>query len=192
MTHKNTNASTLALPREIWRMVLHSFGTRDEDIVELWMCRGVSNYFKYEVEQFFIANYIPHTSMCFEITSSQSFDRNSRIKFYDHHVPTFYSRVSLDRGTAFFEAKIESEAKLLQLMHNGGGCSTPSHFIDFRRPLNTVALPGVFFHANGDVEVGWRELFAAVLAKEKYRHQAVGNPVSIDMVSFDLPAAFTK
>lgn len=192
MTHQHTNAFTLALPPEIWRMVLHRFGSRDEDIVELWMCRGVSKYFKYEVEQFFIAKYLPHTSMWFDITSCQSFNRNSRIEFYDHHVRTIYSRISVDRAAAFFKAKHESGATLLQLMHNGAGCSAPSHWVDFRRPLNTVALPGVFFHANGDVEVGWRELFAAVLAEEKYRHQAVWNPVSLNWVSFDLPEAFIK
>lgn len=172
-------------------MVLHSFGTQDEDIVESWMCRGVSIYFKYEIEQFFIANYLPHTSIWFDMTVCPSFDRNKRTKFYDCHVPTVYNRVSVDRAAAFFDAN-STWTTLLQLMHNGGGHSAPSHFVDFRRPLDTVPFPGVFFHANGDVEVGWRELFAAVLAEEKYRHRPVGDPVSLHLVSFDLPEAFVK
>lgn len=192
MTHQHTNAFTLALPPELWRNILHSFGTRGEDVVRLWMCRGVSIYFKYEVEQFFIANYLPHTAMWFDMTSCQSFNRNSRIEFYDHQVQTIYSRISADGAAAFFKAECESGAKLLQLLHNGGGCSAPSHWVNLQRPLDTVVLPGVFFHANGDVEVGWRELFAAVLAEDKYLHQAVWNHVSLNLVSFDLPGAFTK
>ena len=77
-------------------------------------------------------------------------------------------------------------------MHNGGDSSAPSHFVDFRRPVNTVALPGLFFHANGDVEVGWRELVAAVLAEERCDHQMVWDPVSLKFVSFVLLEALIE
>lgn len=169
MAPEHTVACTLALPPEIWRIVLHSFGAELRDLIELWTgCRGVSKHFKHEVEQLFIADYLPRTCLRFAITTCQAFDRNSRIKFQDHEVETFHKRTSVDRARAFFRAKDDNKAKPLKQMHNGGVFSGPSHVVDLSRPNEDVALPGVFFHANGDVEVDWRELFAAVLAELKY------------------------
>ena len=157
--------------------MLHSFGIERQDLAELWTgCRGVSKHFKREVEELFIAHYLPHTYLCFDITISQGFKRNSRIEFYDHKIQTTYNRISEDRATAFFQAKDDDEATLLQKMHNGVCYPGPSHFVDLSRPSNDAALPGVFFHANGDIEVGWRELFAALFAEEIYYYRAGGFP----------------
>ena len=184
MAHVDTAAVKLAVPPEIWRIVLHSFGTRPRDYTELWIgCRGVSKYFKYEVEEFFIAHYLPLTSLMFDMTTSQGFNQNSRIKFEDHTVWTEYGRVSVDRTGAFFQAICADGVKLLQQMHSGD-FPAPSHWVDFCRPSDHVALPGVFFHANGDVEVGWRELFAALFAEEKYQYRTHLSPFSVSEFFF--------
>lgn len=77
----------------------------------------------------------------------------------------------MDRTWVFFRAKDDNRADLLKQMHNGGGFSESSHLVDLSRPTNDVALPVVFFHTNGDAQVGWRELFASVTAEEKYRYR---------------------
>lgn len=175
-----TSSLSLALPPEIWRIVLHSFGTQPQDLVRLWTgCRGVSKHFKREVEELFIAGYLPYTSLIFDITTSQGFNRNSRIEFRNHQVETAYKAISVDRAGAFFHAEFDHEAKLLKQLHIGGGFSGPSHLVYLSRPSDDVASPGVFFHANGDVEVGWRELFAAVLAEEKFYCQTVSTPMPV-------------
>ena len=175
----DTAAFKLVLPPEIWRMVLHSFWEEPRDDMELWTgCRGVSKFFKHEVEELFIANYLPFISLTFDMTTSQSFNQNRRIKFNDYMVETKYSRVSGDRTGAIFQADCAQMVKLLQQMHTEG-CPAPKHRVDYRRPSDDVALPGVFFHANGDVEVGWRELFAAVFAEEKYQYRKHLEPFSV-------------
>lgn len=172
MAFEHTAACTMAFPPEIWRIVLRSFGTQPQDLVELWTgCRGVSRHFKHEVEELCIADYLTRTRLQFEMTTTQRFDGNSRIQFHDHHVHTEYNRISVDRAGAIFQAKDDDKAKLLKQMHNGADFPGPSHLVDFSRPFDGVALPGVFFHANGDVEVGWRELFAAILAELKYYYR---------------------
>ena len=160
------------LPPEIWRIVLRSFGTQPQQLVQLWTgCRGVCRYFKYEVEQLFIVDHLPGNSLEFDITTSQAFDGNSRIEFRDQLVLTEYSYTSVDRATAFFKSKDENEAEILKMMHTGASFPRPSHLVDFSRPFNDIALPGIVFHANGEVEVGWRELFSALLAEEKFYDQ---------------------
>ena len=179
MAHVDTTAVTLVLPPEIWRMVLHSLWERPRNSAELWtVCRGVSKFFKYEVEKLFIADYLHFTSLNFDMTTSQGFDHNTRIEFKDHMVQTEYSRVSLDRAEALFQADCAEGVKLLQHLHREGS-PAPSHRMDLRRPSDNTALPGVFFHANGDVEVGWRELFAAVFAEQKYEYQHHPEPLSV-------------
>lgn len=180
MAPERTAACTLTLPPEIWRIVLHSFGTYRQDLAELWTgCRGVSKHFKHEVEEFFIAHYLPVTLLGFDMTTSQIFNRNSRIEFHDHKIQTTYSHVSVDRAKAFFQAKNSDGATLLEKMHNRGRYSRPSHLVDFSRPSDDVAWPGVFFHANGDVEVDWRELFAALFAEDMYHYRTGLHPVRI-------------
>ena len=165
----HTAADQLALPPEIWRIVLHSFGKDPCDLIDLWVgCRGISRLFKHEVEEFFVANHLPHVRLRFDMTTRKGFNRNSKIEFYDHEVQTEYSHISIDRAGAFFRPKDDEGAKLLQQMHNRG--AAPSHFVDLRRPSDSVPLPGAFFHENGTVEVGWRELFAAILAEENYHY----------------------
>ena len=60
----------------------------------------------------------------------------------------------------------------------------PSHLVDLWRPFGLVALPRASFYATGDVEIEWRVLFAAVLAKEKSRYQTYWSPVSFNIVNF--------
>ena len=67
--------------------------------------------------------------------------------------------------------KDDNGAGLLKQLHNGGGFPGPSHLVDLSRPTNDVAMPEVFFHASGDVQVGWRELFAPVLAGKRYHYR---------------------
>lgn len=173
-------------------MVLRSFGPQSQDLVELWIrCRAVSKHFKHEVEEFLIANYLPHASLLFDITTSQGFNQNSKIQFRDHRVQTKYSRVSMDRAGAFFKAEDHDEAKFLQQVHNGGRFYGPSHLLDFSRPSNDVALPGVVFHANGEVEVGWRELFAAVLAEENYYYRTGRIPAGFDVSQIEEDSSMT-
>ncbi|KAL9069600.1 MAG: hypothetical protein Q9161_005399 [Pseudevernia consocians] len=185
MALEHTAACTIALPREIWRIVLHSFGTERQDLIKVWRgCRGVSKHFKHEVEELFIADYLPRTSLLFDITTSQGFNRNSRIEFHDHQVQTFYNRISVDRAQAFFRAKDYNEAKFLEQMHNGGGFFGPSHVVDLWRPSDDIALPGIFFHANGDFEIDWKALFAAVFAEEKYYYTTGRIPVNFPVSQF--------
>ena len=41
-------------------MVLHSLDKRNWDAAELWLtCRGICRCFKWEVEEFFTADYLP-------------------------------------------------------------------------------------------------------------------------------------
>ena len=182
MAHKDTTAVKLTVPPEIWRIVLHSFGTRPRDLVELWTgCRGVSQFFKHEIEELCIAQCLPHTSLLFDLTTSQGFDRNSRIEFHDYQVQTRYSHVSVDRTSAFFQAESDNGTRLLQQMHNGGDSSAPSHHVNLWRPSDNVDLPGVFFQADGNVQVGWRELFAAILAEEKYHCHTGWNPIEFQV-----------
>ena len=68
----------------------------------------------------------------------------------------------------------------------------PSHLVDFWRPFGLVALPRVFFHANGDVEIEWRVPFAAILAKEKCRYRTYWSPVSSIIVNFYQPEALIE
>ena len=171
---------SLAFPPEIWSIVLHSFGTQPQDLVELWMtCRGVCQCFKHVVEGIFIADTLPHISLRFDITTSQGFERNSRIEFRDYQVQTAYNCASADRTRAFFQAKDDNGAVLLKEMHDGAGSSWPSHLVDLSRPSGEVAFPGIFFHANGIVEVGWRDLFAAILAEENYYYRTNGTPAHL-------------
>ena len=159
--------------------MLHSFDTERQDLIDLWTgCRGVSKHFKHEVEEFFIAKYLPRISLLFDITTSQGFNRNSRIEFHDHQVQTLYNHISVDRAQAFFQAKDANGAKFFKQMHNGGGFFGPSHVLDFSGPSEDVALPGIFFHANGDFEVDWRALFAAVLAEDGYYYETGWFPVN--------------
>lgn len=120
MAPEQTAACTLAFPPEIWRIVLHSFGTERQNLAELWTgCRGVSKHFKHEVEELFIARYLPHTFLRFDITTSQLLKRNSRmIEFHDHNIQTAYNHISMDRATAFFQARNSDDATLLEKMHN--------------------------------------------------------------------------
>ena len=179
MALNHTAACAIAFPPEIWRIVLHSFGTERQDLIELWTgCRGVSKHFKHEVEEFFIANYLPHISLLFDITTSQGFNRNSRIEFHDHQVQSFYNHIFVDRAQASFQAKDDNGAKILKHMHNGGASFGPSHDLDSSRPSEDIALPGIFFHANGDFEVDWRALFAAVLAEHGYYYERGWIPVN--------------
>lgn len=120
-------------------------------------------------------------SLEFDITTNKASKRKSRIEFRDDLVMTAYKGAFVDRAGAFLQAKVDDEAKLLKQMHTGRPFSGPSHLMDLSRPSNDVALPGVFFHANGDVEVGWRELFAAVLAEEKYNYRIGHIPVYIQV-----------
>lgn len=215
MAYERSTAFKTSLPPETWRIVLHSVGTQPHDLVELWTgCRGVSKFFKHEVEELFIADYLPRTTLSFAVTTSQGFDRHSRIEFHDHNLQMEYSRVSVDRNRAFFRAQYcdyarnseimslaqeeEDEydndefTKLFQKKHDSNSEATaklhqqvcrsaPHHLVDFWRPSGNAALPKVFFHANGEVEVGWRELFAAVLAEEKYYYEAGWTPIDFQV-----------
>lgn len=172
MATEQTAACTLVLPPEIWRIVLHSFGTKRRDLAELWTgCRGVSTHFKHEVEEFFIAHYLPNTLLHFDMTTSQFYDHNSRIEFRDHSILTKFSHISVDRATALFQAKTNDDATFLEKVHRGGGDSGPSHLIDLPRPSHGAVLPRVFFRADGEIEVDWRELFAALFAEEMYHYR---------------------
>ena len=158
-------------------MVLHSFGTTRErkDLAELWTgCRGVSKHFKHEIEELFIAKYLPRTILKFDITTSQfcnSDSRNARIEFHDHGIRTIFNHISVDRATAFFQAEESDEAMSLKKVHNPISGPGPSHLIDLPRLSHDTALPGVFFHAHGEIEVDWRELFAALFAEDMYYYR---------------------
>lgn len=178
MADYNTTAVSLSLPPEIWRIVLHNFGTRPRDLVQLWTgCRGVSKHFKHEVEELFIADYLPLTSLKFAITTSRVINRTPTFGFRDYEIHTVYSRISTDRTMAFFQAQCDKDKKVFRQMHNEENLSASSHFID----LVSAATPqSVSFHSNGDVQVGWRELFAALFAEEKYHYQTGGAPVHVE------------
>ena len=158
---------------------MHSFGTEGQDLAELWTgCRGVSKHFKHEVEEFFIAHYLPHTFLSFDMTTSQLFNQDSRIEFHDHNIQTTYNRISVDRATAFFQAKNSDDATLLEKMHNRGPYSGP-HFVNLSRPSHEAPLPRVFFRAHGEIEVDWRELFAAFFAEEMYHYRIEARSVRV-------------
>lgn len=181
MAVEESSPFSLALPPEIWSIVLHSFGTQPQDLVELWVgCRGVSNFFKHEVEGIFIADYLPHISLRFDISTS--------LGFRDHQVQAAYNRTSADRTRAFFQAQDQVEEWFLKHVGNASGFSWPSHLVDLSRPFRDVALPEMFFHANGNVEVGWRELFAAVLAEEKSYYRTSGAPANFGVCRLPLKA----
>lgn len=84
---------------------------------------------------------------------------------------TKFNHISVDRARAFFQAKESDDVTFLKKVHNGGGGSGPSHLVDLPRPTHDAVLPGVFFHAHGEIEVNWRELFAALFAEDMYYHR---------------------
>ena len=68
----------------------------------------------------------------------------------------------------------------------------PSHLVDFWGPFDLVALPRVFFHANGNVEIEWSVLFAAILANERCRYRRYWRPGSFNIVNFYHREALTE
>ena len=162
MADSNTPpACTPIFPPEVWSGVLHKFGTHPRDLVYLWTgCRGINRHFKREVENIFIENYLPLTFLRFSISTSDISDP----------IPTAeYSRVSTDRAVAFFQGQCDHYKKEFQQVHNGDSLSAPSYLIGLWGSKAT--LPVVTFHANGDIGVGWRELFSALLAEEKHYYE---------------------
>ena len=101
------------------------------------------------------------------------------IEFHDHKIQTAYNYISMDRATAFFQAQNSDDATLLKKMHDKSVCSGTSHLVDLSRSSDDTPLPGVFFHANGDIEVDWRELFAALFAEEIHWYRIGGLPAKI-------------
>ena len=93
------------------------------------------------------------------------------------------------RAGAILKARNKTEVKLLQHLHNGGVFPAPSHLVDFSRPSYNIALPRVFFHANGDAEVGWRKLLAALLPENEFRYQTYWKPVSFNSGGYCLQKA---
>ena len=156
-------------------MVLHSFGKRDQDVVKIWVaCHGVCRYFKYEVEDFFIANHLLSTCLSFKMTSSQGFNLDSRIEFHDYRTGIEYGRIPVDRAEACFRAKSRTEIRPFQRLHDRGVYPPLSHLVEFWRPFGLLALPRVFFYANGDAKIEWRVLLPPILPKRSVDTEHTG------------------
>jgi len=173
----------LTLPPEIWRLVLRSFSSSPDDLIFLWTdCRHISQYFKREVEELFLATHLRRILIDFHMTSryySIETSSASAFSFRDHDVLTAFNRISPGRTKVIFRAESEHGAKFLSRLDATSGPEGLAPNVWSQSCLQHAKTPNFVFDKIGDMQIEWKEFLSVVFAEARSFHQLYNIIVSI-------------
>ena len=186
MVSQITATCSLTLPLEVWRIVLHIIGNEHEDLLFLLTtAQHVSSFFKREVEEFYVANVLPHISISLDITSIKHEQRShwgSSISFQDVVVRAFFSRSSHDRTKAIFNTHDDHSGNILKQIDSRTASDLPKPNIHVRMRLKNTALPNPTIstiNKSGEVEIDWKAYMPAFLSEQRYYYQQYRHQVGV-------------
>ena len=174
---RNIHSQPLTLPPEIWGLVLRNLTSRSQGIYYLWTtCRSVSSIFCNEVERIFVAIILPKTLIRFCMVhrlpgpldgTPNHFRYNGRIVNAN-----FRCSVSGDRSRAVFTAPLETaEAMESRSRHDRKDAydTLRSYYFRVDVLVDSIEAPLFLCAANGDIEIGWKDIFIVIFAEHKVR-----------------------
>ena len=186
MVSQITKPCSLTLPPEVWRIVLHIIGNEHEDLLFLLKtAQYISSFFRREVEEFYIANVLPHLSISLDITSIKHEQRSrwgSSISFQDVVVQAFFSRSSHDRTKAIFNSHDDRSGNILRQLDSRTASDLPKPDIQVRMRLKNTALPNPTISTvnnSGEVEIDWKAYMPAFFSEQRYYYQQYRHQVGV-------------